>query len=67
MLDRLDRREKLIVRARFSLGGHRRVQTLQKLADRLGVSKERIRQLEKRALDKLRDMADVSPIPESDL
>ncbi|MCY3005864.1 MAG: sigma-70 family RNA polymerase sigma factor [Planctomycetota bacterium] len=67
MLGKLDRREKLIVRARFSLGGHRRVQTLQKLADRLGVSKERIRQLEKRALDKLRDMADVTPIRESDL
>jgi RNA polymerase primary sigma factor len=57
MLDHLDRREKLIIRARFSLGGHRRVQTLQKLAERLGVSKERVRQLEKRAMDKLRDMA----------
>jgi RNA polymerase primary sigma factor len=67
MLGKLDRREKLIVRARFSLGGHRRIQTLQKLADRLGVSKERVRQLEKRALDKLRDMADVIPIRESDL
>jgi len=67
MLDKLDRREKLIIRARFSLGGHRNVQTLQKLADRLGVSKERIRQLEKRALDKLRDLADLSPIPETDL
>jgi RNA polymerase primary sigma factor len=58
MLDLLDRREKLIVRARFSLGGHRKVQTLQRLADVLGVSKERVRQLEKRALDKLRVLAD---------
>jgi RNA polymerase primary sigma factor len=66
MLDQLDRREKLIIRARFSLGGHRRVQTLQKLADRLGVSKERVRQLEKRALDKLRGFAEVSPLPEMD-
>ncbi len=57
LLDKLDRREKFIVRARFSLGGHRKVQTLQKIADSLGVSKERIRQLEKRALDKLRDLA----------
>jgi RNA polymerase primary sigma factor len=64
MLDRLDRREKLIVRARFSLGGHRRVQTLQRLADKLGVSKERVRQLEKRALEKLRDFAIESPVPE---
>jgi RNA polymerase primary sigma factor len=57
-MDNLDRREKLIIRARFSLGGHRTVQTLQRLADKLGVSKERVRQLEKRALDKLRGMAD---------
>lgn len=64
MLEDLDRREKLIIRARFSLGGHRKVQTLQRLADVLGVSKERIRQLEKRALDKLRGMTSVAPLPE---
>lgn len=57
MLDELDRREKFIIRARFSLGSHRRVHTLQALADRLGVSKERVRQLERRAMDKLRSMA----------
>ncbi|WP_068142564.1 sigma-70 family RNA polymerase sigma factor [Roseimaritima ulvae] len=57
MLGDLDRREKLIIRARFALGSHRRVQTLQSLASRLGVSKERVRQLERRALDKLTAMA----------
>lgn len=57
MLGDLDRREKFIIRARFSLGSHRKVHTLQALADRLGVSKERVRQLEKRALEKLRSMA----------
>ena len=57
MLDDLDRREKFIVRARFALGSHRKVHTLQSLADRLGVSKERVRQLESRAMDKLRTMA----------
>lgn len=57
MLGDLDRREKLIIRARFALGSHRRVQTLQSLASRLGVSKERVRQLERRALDKLIAMA----------
>ena len=57
MLDHLDRREKFIIRARFSLGAHRKVHTLQSLADRLGVSKERVRQLERRAMDKLRAMA----------
>ena len=60
MLDELDRREKFIIRARFALGGHRRVHTLQALADRLGVSKERVRQLERRALDKLKDMASLA-------
>ena len=57
MLNDLDRREKLIMRARFSLGSHRRVHTLQSLADRLGISKERVRQLERRAMEKLRAMA----------
>lgn len=66
MLDHLDRREKFIVRARFSLGGHRSVQTLQRLADKLGVSKERVRQLEKRALDKLRGMVSEAALPEID-
>ncbi len=61
LLDRLDRREKLIIRARFSLGSHRRVQTLQRLADRLGISKERVRQLEKRAMEKLHNMAITNP------
>jgi RNA polymerase primary sigma factor len=57
MLGDLDRRERFIIRARFSLGAHRRVHTLQALADRLGVSKERVRQLEQRAMEKLRGMA----------
>jgi len=57
MLGDLDRREKFIIRARFSLGSHRKVHTLQALADKLGVSKERVRQLERRAMDKLRAMA----------
>jgi RNA polymerase primary sigma factor len=64
LLDKLDRREKLIVRARFSLGSHRRVQTLQRIADSLGVSKERVRQLEKRALEKLRELAVSLELPE---
>ena len=58
MLDHLDRREKLIIRARFALGSHRKVKTLQAIANRLGVSKERIRQLETRATKKLIEMAE---------
>jgi RNA polymerase primary sigma factor len=67
MLDDLDRREKLIIRARFSLGSHRRVHTLQSLADRLGISKERVRQLERRAMEKLRMMAGDVPLPSVDV
>lgn len=58
MMDRLDRRERFIIRCRFALGSHRRVRTFQDLADKLGVSKERVRQLEQRALGKLRICAD---------
>lgn len=64
MLNELDRREKLIIRARFSLGSHRKVHTLQSLANRLGVSKERVRQLERRAMEKLRAMAGNSQLAE---
>ena len=66
MLDHLDRREKLIIRARFSLGSHRNVKTLQRLADRLGVSKERVRQLEKRSLEKLRGMVASEPLSDAE-
>ncbi len=66
LLDNLDKRERLIIRARFSLGSHRRIQTLQSLADRLSISKERVRQLEKRALEKLQLMAQENPPQLSD-
>ena len=57
MMQHLDRREKFIVRGRFALGAHRKVRTFQCLADKLGVSKERVRQLEQRAIAKLQAMA----------
>ena len=57
MLDQLDRRERLIIRARYGLGAHRKARTCQSIADKLGISKERVRQLQKRAVDKLREMA----------
>ncbi|MGB7326635.1 MAG: sigma-70 family RNA polymerase sigma factor [Rubripirellula sp.] len=58
MLNALDRREKFIIRARFALGSHRNIKTLQAIANRLGISKERVRQLELRATNKLIEMAD---------
>ena len=56
MLVRLDRREQFILRSRYALGAHRKARTFQCLADKLGISKERVRQLEQRAVAKLREM-----------
>jgi RNA polymerase primary sigma factor len=64
MLDQLDRRERFIIRGRYALGSHRKVRTFQCLADKLGVSKERVRQLEQRAVSKLRAMAAESMLDE---
>ncbi len=57
MVRQLDRRERFVIRSRYALGAHRKKRTFQYLADKLGVSKERARQLEKRALEKLQNMA----------
>ena len=57
LVNQLDRRERFIIRSRYALGPHRNVRTCQCLADKLGVSKERVRQLEQRAVGKLREMA----------
>jgi RNA polymerase primary sigma factor len=64
IMDRLDRREQLIIRCRYALGAHRKVKTFQAIAEKLGVSKERVRQLEQRAMSKLRTMADQMAIDE---
>jgi RNA polymerase primary sigma factor len=53
LLDELDAREKKIISQRFGFGGGER-KTLQEVGNKLGVSRERIRQLENIALAKLR-------------
>ena len=55
--NRLDNREQAILASRFGLTGGK-PQTLRQIADGLGISKERVRQLQLRALEKLRDVAD---------
>lgn len=55
ILDRLDDRERQIIANRFGLIRGREPLTLKEVGDVLGVSKERIRQLEVRALGKLRE------------
>ena len=53
LLDELDDRERIIISQRFGFGGGER-KTLQQIGNKLGVSRERIRQLENTALSKLR-------------
>ncbi len=57
ILDRLDDREKKIVVSRFGLDHSQEPQTLKEVGAELGVTKERIRQIEARALNKLRAAA----------
>jgi RNA polymerase primary sigma factor len=53
LLEELNGREKKIIAERFGFGGSER-KTLQQIGETLGVSRERIRQLENSALEKLR-------------
>jgi RNA polymerase primary sigma factor len=52
-LDGLDPRDRLVLMLRFGIG-HRRPHTLQEVATRLGVTRERVRQLEDAAIYRLR-------------
>jgi len=57
ILSRLDERERSIIVSRFGLERNTEPSTLEELGGRFGVTKERIRQLENRALSKLRRIA----------
>lgn len=58
LLSGLSDRERAILRGRYGLGGPE--ESLRELADRLGISAERVRQLEQRALGKLAAAAGMS-------
>ena len=57
ILDRLDEREQKIIIRRFGLDHSQEPLTLKEVGEELGVTKERIRQIEARALTKLRSAA----------
>jgi len=57
ILDQLDDREKDIIICRYGLDQGAEPQTLEQVGSQFGVTKERIRQLESRALRKLRKIA----------
>ena len=66
MLARLPLRERRVLRWRFGLGGKHN-HTLKEVGDRLGLSRERARQLESAAIGKLRKMAEGRALIEESL
>jgi RNA polymerase primary sigma factor len=58
--DSLSERERSIVRARYGIGCSSK--TLREIADGVGLSAERVRQIEERALGKLREAAAFTPL-----
>jgi RNA polymerase primary sigma factor/RNA polymerase sigma factor len=56
-LDRLDSREQTIIIRRYGLDHQHEPQTLKEVGSALGVTKERVRQIEAKAMEKLREAA----------
>ena len=56
LLDRLDDRERRVIAGRYGLDGAG-ARTLEQLGQELAITKERVRQIESRAVDKLRGLA----------
>lgn len=62
ILEHLDKRERWVIMQRFGLGHGREAQTLEQIGAGMGLSKERIRQLQARAMNKLRLATQVARI-----
>jgi RNA polymerase primary sigma factor len=61
-VDALPERERLVLRARYGLGGQNEPQTLGEIGAVLGVSRERVRQIEAQALGRLAEMREVAAL-----
>jgi RNA polymerase sigma factor (sigma-70 family) len=59
LLSRLSERERAVLTAHFGLGSEPAAETYDQLAQRLGLTKQRVRQIQQTALDKLRVVAGV--------
>lgn len=57
ILEELNGRERKVISCRFGLGKGSEPETLEEVGNRLGVTKERVRQIEVRTLEKLRRIA----------
>ena len=58
LLEYLDPREREIIRMRAGLDSGHEGMTLEKIGEKLGITKERVRQLNVRAMKKLRNLAE---------
>jgi RNA polymerase primary sigma factor len=65
-LDILDQREKLILRKRFGIGECSE-HTLEQISQELGITRERVRQLQNRALARLRNYSHTRNLPLAEL
>ena len=57
ILEELNGRERKVISCRYGLGKGTEPETLEQVGNRLGVTKERVRQIEVRTLEKLRRIA----------
>jgi RNA polymerase sigma factor (sigma-70 family) len=60
LLSRLSERERAVLTAHFGLGSEPAAETYEQLAQRLGLTKQRVRQIQQTAIDKLRVVAGVA-------